>query len=77
MNELELQLLKMWADCGVQEIFKYKNRIKIYRKHLPSIELFYDLSYQLFTDVEDIANYKESIPEEHKVSIESLIQSRS
>ncbi|KAF6565286.1 hypothetical protein G9G63_08995 [Paenibacillus sp. EKM202P] len=76
MNELELLLLKMWEDCGIEQIYKYKNRINAYRESLPNRELFYDLTYQLFKDVEDIADYEHSSPEEYKVEVESLIKSR-
>jgi hypothetical protein len=76
MCELELSLLKMWAESGIKEIYKYKNRIIAFRESLTNIELFNDLTCQAFKDVEDIANHKHSIPEEFKVSIESLIQNR-
>jgi hypothetical protein len=77
VDELELLLLKMWAYSGIKEIYKYKNRIKAFREPLTNIELFYDLTCHLFKDVEDIANHKDSSPDEYKVSIESLIKSRS
>ncbi|TVX85611.1 hypothetical protein [Paenibacillus agilis] len=73
---LELLLLKMWKDNGISEVFKYKNRIHIYRGDLPSIELFNDLTYRLFQDVEDIAKHADSIPDDYKVSIEELIKVR-
>lgn len=77
MRELELLLLQMWADNRVEEVYKYKNRINWYRREdLPGIELFHDLTYRLFQDVEDIANYKHSIPEEYKVSVKKLIEDR-
>lgn len=44
MRELELLLLKMWAENGVEEVYKYKNRIQEFREPLNDIELFYDLS---------------------------------
>ncbi|MFF2532182.1 hypothetical protein ACFVS2_25065 [Brevibacillus sp. NPDC058079] len=77
MNELELLLLQMWADFGIEEIYKYKNRIKAFREPLTNIELFTDLTHQLFKDVEDIANHKGSVPDDYKVSVKSLIKGRS
>jgi hypothetical protein len=76
MRELENLLLKMWADNGIKEIYKYKGRIKAFREPLSNFELFTDVTSQLFSDVEDIANNKHSTPEEYKVSIETLIQDR-
>lgn len=75
--DLELALLKVWSDAGIKEIYKYKNRIKIFKEpHLHHNELFYDLTYRLYQDIEDIANHRISNPEEHKVSVESLIKNR-
>ncbi|AJS61594.1 hypothetical protein UB51_16845 [Paenibacillus sp. IHBB 10380] len=78
MNELELLLLKMWAEFGIEYIYKYKNRIKVFKREgLVSYELFCDLTYRMFTDVEDIANDDDLYPEDCKVSVTSLIESRS
>lgn len=76
--DLELQLLKMWSNAGVEEIYKYKNRIKEYRRPgLTKFELFYDLtSGTMFKDVEDTANGDELYAEDCKVSVESLIKNR-
>ncbi|ADO59567.1 hypothetical protein [Paenibacillus polymyxa] len=77
MKELELMLLNMWSECGIEEIYKYKNRIKAFKEPLLNIELFYDLTYRLFSDVEDIANHEDSCPKNYKLSVNALIQSRS
>ncbi|WP_186332825.1 hypothetical protein MKY82_22145 [Paenibacillus sp. FSL W7-1279] len=75
--DLELALLKMWAATGIKEIYKYKNRIKIYKREgLSRFELFYDLSHSMFTDVEDTANGDDLYAEECKVSVEVLIKRR-
>lgn len=76
MKELELSLLMMWKENGVEEIYKYKQRIKHFREPLPNLELFWDLTYKMFQDVDDIANYSDSIPEDCKISVEKLIQNR-
>lgn len=77
MKELELLLLKMWAENGVKEIYKYKNRVKEYRAPLTNIELFYDITYNMFPDVEDTANDRNLTAEDVKVSIETLIKNRT
>jgi hypothetical protein len=65
MRELELLLLKMWAEFGIEYIYKYKNRIHVYKREgLIRYELFCDLTYRMFTDVEDTANGNELYPEE-------------
>lgn len=76
--DLELQLLKMWSNAGVEEIYKYKNRIKEFRRPgLTRFELFYDLtSGTMFKDVKDTANGDELYAEDCKVSVESLIKNR-
>ncbi len=78
MKELELLLLKMWSNAGVEEIYKYKNRIKEYRRpELTRFELFYDLtSGTMFTDVKDTANGDDLYAEDCKVSVEDLIKKR-
>lgn len=75
--DLELALLRMWAHVGIKEIYKYKNRIKIYKREgLGRFELFYDLSHAMFTDVEDTANGDDLFAEDCKASIEMLIKRR-
>jgi hypothetical protein len=76
MKEFELALLNMWKDNRVKEIFKYKNRIYHFREPLVNIELFFDMTYKMFEDVDDIANYNNSAPEDYKISIDELIQNR-
>ncbi|WP_422661631.1 hypothetical protein ACK8P5_26275 (plasmid) [Paenibacillus sp. EC2-1] len=76
--DLELQLLKLWSDSGIEEVYKYKNRIKkAAREGLASYDLFCDMTCgEMFTDVEDTANGDDLYAEDCKVSVESLIQSR-
>lgn len=74
---LELLLLNMWLDNGIKDIYKYKNRINAFQYSLTNIELFNDLTYLAFTDLEDIANHRYSIPEDFKVSVEDLIEKRT
>ncbi|MFC3797919.1 hypothetical protein [Cohnella sp. GCM10012308] len=73
--DIELALLQMWERNDIQEIFKYKRRIHYFRERLSNIELFYDLSFVLFADVDDIAS-KDITPEEGKVSVAELIRKR-
>lgn len=77
LKELELLLLKMWEETGIKEIYKYKHRIKHFREPLTNIELFLDMTYCLFQDVEDIANHRDSCPEDYKVTVASLIEARN
>lgn len=76
--QFELYLLRMWLDKGMEEVFKYKNRIKWFRdrEELVAIELFNDVSGSLFSDVVDIADHEHSYPNEHKVSVQELIERR-
>ncbi|MEK5060988.1 MULTISPECIES: hypothetical protein [unclassified Paenibacillus] len=78
MKELEILLLKMWEDFGIEYIYKYKNRIKVYRREgLVSYELFCDLTCgTMFTDVEDTANGDDLYAEDCKVSVKVLIERR-
>lgn len=76
MKDLELMLLNMWKSNDFEVIYKYKNRIKAFREPLVNIELFYDPTYGMFQDVEDIANYEDSTPEDFKRKIDDLIQAR-
>lgn len=76
MKDLELMLLNMWKNNDFEFIYKYKNRIKAFREPLVNIELFYDPTYGMFQDVEDIADYEDSIPEDFKRSINDLIHTR-
>lgn len=73
---IELTLLKMWADAGIKEVYKYKYRIKAYRVPFVYFDLLYDPSSRMFTDVEDIANTRDSCPEDGKVSITEMIRKR-
>lgn len=76
---LELDLLEMWDKLGVEEIYKYKHRVNIYREdeNLARIELIYDLTHGLlFTDLDDIANYSDAYPDECKLVVKEMIESR-
>lgn len=78
--ELEKLLLKFWAENGMDEIYKYKHRVKWFRERegLTHIELFTDLTNGLlFADVKDIANYSDMYPEDCKVSVASLMKARN
>ena len=78
MNELEMALLKMWAENGVEEVYKYKHRVMEYRKPLTNIELFNDITCgKVFADIKDKANYSNATSEDCKISIETLIQNRT
>jgi hypothetical protein len=81
--EFELQLLRMWQTAGIYEVYKYKHRVKAYHEQRHNNKLFYDLTNgTLFIDIKDVADghpsipYHEITPEDCKVSIESLIQTR-
>jgi hypothetical protein len=65
----------MWHTQGIKEIYKYKHRIKIYRREgLEGYDLFNDITCGLlFKDVEDTANYRDATPEDFKVSVEFLL----
>ncbi|QRV11392.1 hypothetical protein JR311_20435 (plasmid) [Bacillus velezensis] len=77
MRELELLLLVMWAENGVNEVYKYKNRIKAFREPLVNIELINDLSCGgMFADITDVASYKDASPVDYKVSIATLVENR-
>ncbi|MEK4790462.1 hypothetical protein [Bacillus sp. FSL K6-2971] len=77
MKDLELSLLKMWNRYEIKDIYKYKNRIKAFRgENLANFELFNDLTHVMFKDIEDIANHRDSIAEDHKASIAMLIRNR-
>lgn len=77
MNELELLLLRMWQEFGIEYIYKYKNRIKVYqREGLANYELFNDLTHGMFTDVEDTANGDDLYANDCKVSVQTLVDSR-
>lgn len=76
-KSLEQSLLEMWQGFGIKEIYKYKNRIKVYKREgLVRYELFTDLTYRLFADVEDTANYHDATPEDFKVRVEDLLSDR-
>jgi hypothetical protein len=74
-TKLERVLLKMWHSQGIKEIYKYKHRIKIYRREgLEGYDLFNDITCGLlFREVEDTANYRDATPEDFKVSVEFLL----
>ncbi|MGF6357120.1 hypothetical protein ABIE27_005059 [Paenibacillus sp. 4624] len=77
-KSLELSLLEMWHSQGIEEIYKYKNRIKVYRREgLIRYELFTDITCGLlFKDVEDTANYRDATPEDYKVRVDVLLNDR-
>lgn len=74
MKNLETALLKMWRDNGINEVYKYKNRIKAFREPLKNIELFADLTNRMF---EDISHHKNSTPSDFKIEIDNLIKNRN
>lgn len=75
-TRLEKDLLRHWHEHGVKYVFKYKYRILEYRgEDSRGIELFYDLSYKAFSDMEDVATV-EDLPSELKVSVEELMKRR-
>ena len=83
MNEflnLELELLQYWKSKGVKYLYKYKHCVKEYRGgKLTNVELFLDLTSGLiFTDVVDIADFKDVTVtgEKVKVNIDKLIENR-
>ncbi|MCY8549456.1 hypothetical protein MOD25_06000 [Bacillus haynesii] len=76
MKHLETVLLKMWRDNGINEVYKYKNRIKAFREPLKNIELFTDLTHKMFEDIEDISRHKNSTPNDFKVEVDNLIKNR-
>ncbi|URJ76338.1 hypothetical protein MF621_004044 (plasmid) [Bacillus velezensis] len=77
MRDLESLLLMMWAENGVEEIYKYKNRIKSFREPLANIELINDLSCgEMFADINDVASHKDASPVDYKVSISTLVKNR-
>lgn len=76
-KQLELELLKMWDDREIEEIYKYKNRINIYKEEgLTKYTLFYDLTYGMFEDVYDTANDNHTTAEDAKVSVKELLKKR-
>lgn len=77
-KSLELSLLEMWHSQGIKEIYKYKHRIKVYKREgLIRYELFTDLTCGLlFKDVEDTANYRDATPEDYKVRVDVLLSER-
>ncbi|MEY8695953.1 hypothetical protein AB9M90_15450 [Bacillus safensis] len=77
MIDLELSLLKMWEEYEIKDIYKYKNRVKAFRgENLSNFELFNDLTHIMFKDIEDIANHRDYIAEDHKASTAMLIRNR-
>ena len=76
-TDIELALLKMWVQNGIEEIYKYKNRINWYRREgLARIELFNDLTFGMFADLEDTASRNDAYVEDCKVRVEDLIMKR-
>ena len=75
---LEMQLLLLWKENGIDRVYKYKNRIKDFPEHegLVSVELFYDLTHSLFKDVPDIASYVDMQPRRGYRSVDDLIRTR-
>ncbi|GIO13554.1 hypothetical protein J19TS2_31090 [Cohnella xylanilytica] len=75
--EIEMALLRMWDKNGIEEIYKYKNRINWYRREgLARMELFHDITHRMFTDVQDTANGDELFVVDYKVRVEDLILKR-
>ncbi|MBW4083594.1 hypothetical protein HYD27_19745 [Paenibacillus sp. S150] len=65
----------MWEAAGIEEIFKYKNRIKVFKRPgLVNYELFCDLTYRMFQDVYDTANDDHTTAEDVKVSVKALLE---
>lgn len=72
----ELYLLKMWLDNGMKYIYKYKGRIRCFRREgLTMFDLFLDLDGH-FEELRDIADYSDEYPEGNKVSVQELIDKR-
>lgn len=76
-TQVETYLLKAWEKAGFKEIYKYKGRIKAFREPLTNLDLLYEPSQELFTDVQDIADFAESSPEQYKIPINFLLAKRS
>ncbi|OZQ62815.1 MULTISPECIES: hypothetical protein [Paenibacillus] len=75
--ELERTLLEIWLAAGVEEIYKYKNNIKAYRRDgLTRYDLINDLTYQLFPEVEDTANHHDAAAEDFKMRVDELLAAR-
>ncbi|RAW18522.1 hypothetical protein DC345_04925 [Paenibacillus taichungensis] len=68
----------MWHAQGIKEIYKYKHRIKIYRRDgLEGYDLFNDITCgHLLKDVEDTANYQDATAEDFKVRVDVLLAER-
>ena len=75
-KELELILLNIWKNSGIEEIYKYKRRIKEFREPLTNIDLFLDVTYSLFQDIKDVADYENLSPIDCVVNINDLIKER-
>lgn len=77
--EFELYLLKTWenADVGIEEIYKYKNTIKLLIRdnRRVNVELINDVTYSLFSELKDIAFY-DIFPEEGAIRVNDLINVR-
>ncbi|MDN8593150.1 hypothetical protein Q0V21_30955 [Paenibacillus sp. 11B] len=75
--ELERTLLEIWLASGIEEIYKYKNNIKAYRREgLTRYDLINDLTYQLFPEVEDTANHHDAAAEDFKMRVDELLATR-
>lgn len=76
--QIELMLLEEWEKQKVDEVYKYKDRIKFYRGRLASLDLFYDLSKILFQDMEDLGGKDhDCTPSDVKISVKELINRRT
>lgn len=84
MAEAELSLLKMWKSSGIKSVYKYKGRIREFRKGSSDNDsiydissfLLYDLSGVMFANVEDIANgnHKNFRLEDFAVRLEDILR---
>ncbi|MFD2330070.1 hypothetical protein ACFSR7_12530 [Cohnella sp. GCM10020058] len=81
--DIELALLQMWASHGIEEVYKYKHRVKAYHEGRHNTELFLDLTCGAqFPNIPDVANahptipYHDITPEDCKVSVAELIRKR-
>lgn len=77
MEALELILLKLWEQNQVKYVYKYKNRIKSFKREgLSTPTLFYDITCKMFPELEDIADKDVLYPIHCKVSVKELIERR-
>ena len=73
----EVSLLEMWHNAkSFDKIYKYKNRIMAFRQPLTNIELFYDLSYGMFEEIQDTADGSDYYAEDCAVEIKQLLDKK-